>query len=170
MALLSVNPVMTYLVPHSGKVWQGESLANWLFLSIWRKKVWRINRSANRLSIVSTKLDGFSLANHRQFAKFTKLSPCQTFPLYGIMQLSNTHTHGDHVSSTHGGKTWFTSWYKPMLYYQKYLYKSQWPVQNGHHLQSSFLSNTSEKESKAKKFSSCINQYWVHSFIGRKTS
>ena len=56
-------------IPYSGKVWQ--------------KKVWQINRLANRLSIVSTKLDGFSLANHRRFAIFAKLSPRQTFPLYG---------------------------------------------------------------------------------------
>ena len=57
----------------------------WLFSSIWWKKVWRINRSANRLSILSTKLDGFSLANDVQFTKFAKLSPCQTFLLYSIM-------------------------------------------------------------------------------------
>ena len=30
--------------PYSRKVWQGETLANLLFLSIWRKKVWRVNR------------------------------------------------------------------------------------------------------------------------------
>ena len=70
-------------LPYSGKVWRGESLANWLFSNIWRMNVWRINRSANRLSIVSTKLEGFSLANHGWFAKFAKLSPRQTFPLYG---------------------------------------------------------------------------------------
>ena len=66
--------------PHSRKVWRGETLANWFFLSLWQKKVWRINRSANRLFIVSTNLDGFSLANHGWFAK---LSPYQPFPLYG---------------------------------------------------------------------------------------
>ena len=48
------------------------------------KKVWRMNRSAKGLSMVTTNLDGFSLANCRRFAKFTKLSPRQTFPLYGI--------------------------------------------------------------------------------------
>ena len=47
------------------------------------KKVWQINRSANRLFNVSTNLDGFNLANHGRFAKFAKLSPRQTFPLYG---------------------------------------------------------------------------------------
>ena len=61
-------------LPYSGKVWQGKSLANWLCSSIWWKKVWQINRSANRLFIVSINLDGFSLANHRWFAKFAKLS------------------------------------------------------------------------------------------------
>ena len=60
-------------IPYSGKVWQGETLANLLFLSIWRKKVWRMNRSANRLSIVTTDLDGFSLANHRRFATFAAI-------------------------------------------------------------------------------------------------
>ena len=39
------------------------------------KKVWQINRSANRLLIVSTNLDGFSLVNHGRFTKFAKLSP-----------------------------------------------------------------------------------------------
>ena len=38
------------------------------------KESWQINRSANRLLIVSTNLDDFSLANHRQFTKFAKLS------------------------------------------------------------------------------------------------
>ena len=37
--------------------------------------------------IIVTTMDDFSLANHRRFAKFTKLSPHQTFPLYG------THWH-----------------------------------------------------------------------------
>ena len=41
------------------------------------KEIWRINRSANRIFIVSTNLDGFSLANHRRFAKFAKLSPAK---------------------------------------------------------------------------------------------
>ena len=40
----------------------------------WRKKVWRINRSANGLLIVSTNLNGFSLVNRGRFAKFAKLS------------------------------------------------------------------------------------------------
>ena len=59
-------------IPYSGKVQRGESLANWLFSRIWQKKVWRINRLANRLLIVSTKLD--SLVNHWWFAKIAKLS------------------------------------------------------------------------------------------------
>ena len=40
------------------------------------KKVWRMNRSAEMLSIVTTNLDGFSLANLPNFF------PRQTFPLY----------------------------------------------------------------------------------------
>ena len=38
------------------------------------KESWQINRLANRLLIVSTNLDDFSLPNHRQFTKFAKLS------------------------------------------------------------------------------------------------
>ena len=75
--------------PYSGKVWQG--VANLLFLCIWWKKLWQMNRSANRLSIVTTNLDGFSLVNHRQFAKFDKLSPCQTFLLYGMWVCTRIH-------------------------------------------------------------------------------
>ena len=63
---------------------------------VWRGKVWQINsfqafgerklgklkdQPIYRLLIVSIYLDGFSLVNHGQLAKFTKLSPCQTFPL-----------------------------------------------------------------------------------------
>ena len=42
----------------------GGGLANQLFSSIWQKKVLQINRSANRLLIVITNSDSFSLANH----------------------------------------------------------------------------------------------------------
>ena len=38
---------------------------------------------AKGLLIVTATLDGFSLANCRQFAKFAKLSTRQAFPLYG---------------------------------------------------------------------------------------
>ena len=64
----------------------GGSLANWLLLSIWWKNVWRINRSANRLLIVSTNLDGFSLV---KYGWFTKLSSRQTFLLYGTVERPN---------------------------------------------------------------------------------
>ena len=42
---------------------------NLLFSRIWQKKVWQMNRSAKGLLNVTTTLDGFSLTNHRQFAK-----------------------------------------------------------------------------------------------------
>ena len=56
------------------------------------KKVWRMNRSAKGLLIVATTLGGFSLVNYRQFAKFTKLSNCQTFPLYSIAMVQGNAT------------------------------------------------------------------------------
>ena len=45
----------------------------------------RSNRSADRLLIANTNLDGFSLANHGRFAKFAR----QIFPLYNYCK----HTH-----------------------------------------------------------------------------
>ena len=75
--------VEKFNILYSGKVWRAECLVNLLFSSVWRKKVWRMNRSAKGLSMVTTNLDGFSLVNRRRFAKFAKLSPRQTFPLYG---------------------------------------------------------------------------------------
>ena len=71
-------------IPYRGKVLWGERLVNRVVLSIWQKKVWRINRSANRLLIISTNLDGFSLANHGRFAKFANISHRQSFPPYSI--------------------------------------------------------------------------------------
>ena len=41
-----------------------------------------MSRSAKGLLIITTTFNGFSLANHRRFAK---LSPCQIFPLYGML-------------------------------------------------------------------------------------
>ena len=83
LSTISLMCYIHYHIPYSGKVWRAECLVNLLFSSVWRKKVWRMNRSAKGLSMVTTNLDGFSLANRRQFAKFAKLSPCQAFPLYG---------------------------------------------------------------------------------------
>ena len=64
-----------------GKVWQSDS-----FQAFGKRKFGelRIKRLANRSFIVSIDLDGFSLVNHGQFTKFTKLSHRQTFPLYGM--------------------------------------------------------------------------------------
>ena len=44
------------------------------------KEVWRINRSASRVLIVITNLDGFSLANHERFTKFANFPP-PNFPV-----------------------------------------------------------------------------------------
>ena len=60
-----------------------------------------MNRSAKGLSIVTTNMDGFSLANRRRFAK---LLTCQTFPVYGnplaarLQQSNNTLVVGVHQS------------------------------------------------------------------------
>ena len=58
-------------------------LGEFTVISVWRGKVWRIDRFNHKVIIISKILDGFSLTNHGQFAKFTKLFPRQTFPLYG---------------------------------------------------------------------------------------
>ena len=72
------------MIPYSEKVWQGECLANLPFSSIWQKKVWRMNRSAKELLIVTITLDGFSLVKCRRFTKFSKIFTHQTSRLYGI--------------------------------------------------------------------------------------
>ena len=74
------NKYLQWNLPYGGKGWWGETLVNWLISSIWQKKVWQNNRSTSRLSIISTNLDGFSLANHGQFAN---VSSRQSFPPYG---------------------------------------------------------------------------------------
>ena len=43
-------------IPYTRKAWRVESLVNLLFLSIWQKKVWQMNRSAKGLLIVTTNL------------------------------------------------------------------------------------------------------------------
>ena len=43
--------------------------------------------------MVTINLDGFSLVNPRRFAKFAKLSPRQTFPLYSIMYMHVIHIY-----------------------------------------------------------------------------
>ena len=71
-------------IPHSGKAWWGECLANLLFSSVWQKKS-LANEYISQMVINCNYYFGwFSLANCRRFAKFVKLSIRQTFPLYGI--------------------------------------------------------------------------------------
>ena len=63
-----------------GKIWRMDS-----FRAFGERKFGKLaNRSANRLLIISTSLDGFSLVNHGRFAKFANVLPCQSFPPYGI--------------------------------------------------------------------------------------
>ena len=70
-------------------VWRGEFA---LFKRLVEKSLAN-DRSAKRLLIVTTTLDGFSLANCRRFAKFAKFSTHQTFPLYSmkISEMSQIH-------------------------------------------------------------------------------
>ena len=51
-------------IPYSGKVWRRENLANFTVMSVWRGKVWRMDRFSHKVIIISKNLDGFSLANH----------------------------------------------------------------------------------------------------------
>ena len=52
-----------------------------------------MNRLGKRLLIViNSNLNDFTLANHRQFAKFTKFSTLQTLPLYDTLcSAASTH-------------------------------------------------------------------------------
>ena len=60
-------------------------------MSVWRGKVWRMDRFSHKVILISKNLDGFSLANHGRFTKFTKLFPRQSFPLYGSTNKIFTH-------------------------------------------------------------------------------
>ena len=73
----------------------GESLTNWLLSNIWRKKVWRINRSTNRLLLVSTNL---SLPNHGWFGKLTKLS-CYT--VYSMISKTSSSSKNSPSKTSH---------------------------------------------------------------------
>ena len=77
-----------------------------------RKKAWRTNRSAKGLSMVTTNLDGFSLAKCRRFAKFAKLSPRQTFPPYGIQNTSQYII----VITTYRVKNWYNLFLKELRF------------------------------------------------------
>ena len=70
----------------AGKFGEGEGgdFGKFTLLSVWWRKVWWMNRLSHKVIIITTGLDGFSLANHWRLTKFTKLSPHQTFPLYVI--------------------------------------------------------------------------------------
>ena len=57
----------------------GEKFGELTLSNIWRTKVLGINRSANRLLIVSTNLDGFSFSESRMIRQIH-----QTFLLYNI--------------------------------------------------------------------------------------
>ena len=50
---------------------------NLFFLSIWRKKVWQMNRSAKGLLMVTTNLDGFSLMNCRNSPNLPNFLPAK---------------------------------------------------------------------------------------------
>ena len=62
------------LLLYSRKAWQGESLVNLPFSSIWYQNV------SNRILIISTNLDGFSLANQT----ICQIHQCKTLLLYSI--------------------------------------------------------------------------------------
>ena len=70
-------------------------LANLLFSSVWRKNVWRMNRSAKGLSMVTTNLDGFSLANCRRFAKLSRymVYSVQFTEKRGVYYSGGSNTH-----------------------------------------------------------------------------
>jgi len=77
--VLSVDHYFKIL--YSGKVWWWKSLTCFEHLA---KKFWRMNRfSQKKIIIVCRNLDGFSLANHRWFAKPAKLS-CYTVHSYAL--------------------------------------------------------------------------------------
>ena len=111
----------------------GESLANWLILNILWKKVWWVNRSANRLLIINANLDGFSLANHERFAEFANI-PLPKFPsLRYIKQLWAILQYNE------GGSYHSAKWEAILLIFAFWWFSSMqqsankpWQMCNGH--------------------------------------
>ena len=72
------------VIPYSGKVWQGESLANLAN----RQRFAKLKPSKLVVIIITLWLDLFIrqtfLCQTLKRSKFDKVSPRQTFPLYGI--------------------------------------------------------------------------------------
>ena len=99
--------IQSYQLQYGGKVW-------------W-EKVWQINRSANRLLMISTNLDGFSLANYGQFAKFANVSPRQSFPPYGTRTINLISTNACTVTLT---VTIVCHWHRNRLYWLQ----RPWPL------------------------------------------
>ena len=66
-----------------GKFGRGKAWWIYSFQAFGERKSGQLMIS-HRLLIISTNLDGFSLENHERFAKFANVSPCQSFPPYGI--------------------------------------------------------------------------------------
>ena len=79
-----IQIILLVVILYSGKVWQRKSLANLLFLSIWYKMFWQINRSAKRLLIVSTNIIWIVLVG-----QITNDSP--NFPNFPIIQQYNKY-------------------------------------------------------------------------------
>ena len=69
--------VFTQKLRYSGKVWQGETLFQ------------QLNSSANRLSNVTTNLDGFSLANHGQFSPNFLPAKLSRYTVHAYIALRN---------------------------------------------------------------------------------
>ena len=136
MSWFATNRIIFVLgIPYSVKVWQIDS-----FRVFGEKKFGGINRSANRLLIVSTNLDGFSLANHWRFAKFANF-PRQTFPLYGMWQ--KYHMHG-----TFGGECNLADWqiwlWSPNLIYANTI--NAWEDQRSHWVITNITFSDSSRE------------------------
>ena len=74
IALLEIIDLKPY---HIVGKFGGENVWRIYFFRVFGGKVWWMKRLPNRLLIVNTNLNEFSLANHRWFAKFSKLSPAK---------------------------------------------------------------------------------------------
>ena len=71
----------------SGKVWRWYYLAKVDGWRYWWKTFGKWIDQPKRLLIAPTNLGDFSLVNCWWFSKIHQISPCQTFPLYGLLIL-----------------------------------------------------------------------------------
>ena len=66
------------------KIWQ---IA--IFFCLWQILIWRMARHVSLIMCKVNENNGLNFVNGEKIANFTKITPLQNYPLYGIVSLMN---------------------------------------------------------------------------------